>query len=171
MINIPTRLNPSQNINSLLRPSHLRQPPRTPRQQRQQRQQNHSRDELNAPCRTERSAALGRADEGAAIADEVHEQDTDFDRELLDHDDASALVFFGNLGQVDRDLGGGDADADSVDEAAGDELADAVGAYLEGGADEPETGALGTVRLCGMAVMGEVSVRKRWNPYVPICLR
>jgi len=42
---------------------------------------------------------------------------------------------------------------------------------LEGGADEPETCALGGVSAGDVAVIGDVNVRRRWNPYDPICLR
>jgi len=169
MINITTRLNPSKDINSLLGPPHLRQPPRTPRQQWQQRQQNNSRDELNAPSRAERGTTLRRTDEGASVADEVHEENADFDSQLLNDNDTSAFVLFGDFGKVDGDLGGGNADADSVDEAAGDELADAVRADLEGGADEPETCALDFVSGCEMCVLCDLNIRKRLNLYVPIC--
>lgn len=81
-------------------------------------------------------------DERAPVADEIHDQNAKLYGQLLDHDDGTALVLFGDFGEVDRDLGGGDADAEAVDEAAGDELADTCGGDLEGGADEPEYAGL-----------------------------
>lgn len=124
VLHVALGLNPSQNGNRLLSPANLRQPTRGSRKKRKTAKQNNARHELDSPG----SAEGGRRarDELAAVANEVHDQNAELDGQLLDDDDAPSLVLFCNLGQVDGDLGGGDADTDAVEAAADDQLGAAV---------------------------------------------
>ena len=110
-------------------------PARGAREERDPEHEAHGRDELDAPS----CAEGGRAgDEGAAVAHEKHDEDAPFDGELLDHDDGTAFFFFGDLGEIHRDLGGGDSYADAVDKTTAYQHTVAIAGDLNGCAGKPE---------------------------------
>jgi hypothetical protein len=53
---------------------------------------------LDGPCSTERGCSF---DKGASVTSEEHNEDTPFDSKLLNDDNASSLIVFGNFGEVD----------------------------------------------------------------------
>lgn len=63
---------------------------------------------MHAPCDTEGRRGVDR--DGAAIRDQVHDQNVPVDGPLLNPDDAAADVGRGELGKVDTDLRRGDSD-------------------------------------------------------------
>ncbi len=65
-------------------------------------------------------------------------EDAPFDGELLDHDDGTALFLFRDLGEVHRDLGGGDSYAYAVDKTTTYQHTVAIAGDLNGCAGEPE---------------------------------
>lgn len=111
------------------------QPARRFREKNKSSKQNKSRNGLDAP-----SNAEGRrsSNASATVRDQEHDQDTPFDRPLLDTDDAAADPSRCQLGEVDADLGRCDTDGETADDAAGDEVADVLRTALDGGSDDPD---------------------------------
>jgi hypothetical protein len=87
---------------------------------------------LRAPGGPERSRASKIA---TTIANEVHNQNTELNRKLLDNGNRATLLSLGNLGKVDRNLGGGDADK-VINNSTCDELAPVSTADLNGSSDQ-----------------------------------
>lgn len=84
--------------------------PRAFREELQSDEENQSWDALNTPCDAEGSWAVH---EGASVGDEVHDQDTPFDRPLLDTDDTTSDRAWGQFGKVHADLRRGDTNCTS----------------------------------------------------------
>ncbi|KAB8360698.1 hypothetical protein FH972_024435 [Carpinus fangiana] len=138
---VATGLDVGKNGKGFLVAANLGEPPGGTGEEGETGHQESNRNPLNCPCDTERRRAGAVADEAAAVADEEHDQNADLDGKLLNDDDGATLVLLGDLGQVDGDLRRGDADADTVEHAAGNELANAGGGDLNRGTnDPPQTG-------------------------------
>lgn len=135
VFDVPARLDARQDFDGLFGAADFGEPARRAREEGDAEHEACGGDELDAPCGAK---GCGAGDEGAAIADEEHDEDAPFDGELLDHDDAPAFLLLGDFGQVDGHLGGCHADADPVEDAAGDEHAEAIAGDLHGGPGEPE---------------------------------
>ena len=105
------------------------------REERDPEHEAHSWDELDAPSCAEGG---GPGDEGAAVTAKEHDKDSEFDRELLYHDDRTALFLFGDLGEVHRDLGGSDSYADAVDKTTAYQHTVSIAGDLNGCAGKPE---------------------------------
>lgn len=128
-------------------------------EERQSGEQDEGRDSLNTPGDAERGGALNAL--GAAVGDQVHDENTPFDGPLLDTDDATTDAGGGKFGEVDADLGGSDTDygwselvgysrddqspnvtlehtAKTADDTSNDQMSDILGATLEDSADNPD---------------------------------
>ena len=128
-------LNTGKDFHRLFCSADFSKPARGAREERDPEHEAHGRDELDAPSCAEGG---GACDEGAAVADEKHDEDAPFNGELLDHDDGTAFLFFGDLGEVHRDLGGSDPYADAVDKTTAYQHTVAIAGDLNGCAGEPE---------------------------------
>jgi hypothetical protein len=84
VVDVAASLDVGQRLDGLLVAADLGEPPRRARQEGQAEDEEEARDELGAPGGAKRSGALDR---GAAVADEVHDQDTELDGQLLDDDE------------------------------------------------------------------------------------
>jgi len=131
-------LDVGEGLDCLVLAADLGEPARRAWQEWQAEHEEDAGHKLHAPGRSERGGAV---DERTAVADEVHEEDSPLDGELLDDDDTAAAFHLGNFSEVDGDLGRSDSDADAVEEAAGDERSEAIGSHLDGSTGKPpETG-------------------------------
>lgn len=99
IVDIPVGLDAGKDFHRLFSSADFSKPAWGPREERDPEHEAHSRDELDAPSCAEGG---GAGDEGAAVADEEHDEDAPFDGKLLDHDDGTAFFFFGDLGEVHR---------------------------------------------------------------------
>ena len=129
------RLDAGKDSHRLFRPADFSKPAWGAREERDPEHEAHGRDELDAPSCAEGG---GTSDEGAAVADKKHDENTPFDGKLLDHDDGTAFFFFGDLGEVHRDLGGSNSYADAVDKTTAYQHTVAIAGDLNGCASEPE---------------------------------
>lgn len=135
VLGVAVRVDAGQDADGLVAAADLGQPARRARQEGDAQHEDEGGHKLDAPGGAE---AGGAADEGAAVADEEHDEDTPLDGQLLDDDQRAALLLACNLREVDGHLRRGDADADAVEHTTGDELAVLLAGDLDGGADEPE---------------------------------
>ena len=71
-----------------------------------------------------------------------HYQDPPRDRPLLSSDEPTTFAWRGELGDVDRDLGRTDANADTVDESANNEHSDILGSTDENRSHAPLRSAM-----------------------------
>lgn len=113
------------------------QPSRRLGKEEQGDEKDEARNTLNTPRDPEGSRAT---DESAAVADEVHDEHAPLDGPLLYTHDAASDASRGELSKVNTDLGAGDADRETRDQAADDELSDVLGGTLDGGTDDPYAG-------------------------------
>ena len=128
-------LNTGKDFHRLFCSAHFSKPAWGAREEGDPEHEAHRRDKLDAPS----CAEGGRAtDEGAAVAYEKHNEDAPLDCELLDHNNGATFFLFGDLGEVHRDLGGGDSYAHAVDKTTAYQHPVAIAGDLNGCAGEPE---------------------------------
>ena len=94
-----------------------------------------ARNELYRPSCTE---GIRSGNKGATVSDEVHDQDTPFDGQLLNNDDGTALRVLRDFCEVHRYLRRCDTDSKAVQDASTDQHTAASGGCLDGCSDEPE---------------------------------
>lgn len=134
-------LDPGQDLDSELIAANLSQPTWASGKKGPQKEQQESGDELDAPSSSETGSRVRCADERAAVTNEVHDENTEFDGKLLNNNDRATGVLLGNFGEVYGHLRAGDADTNAVDDTACNQLADGVGRDLNRStAEPPETG-------------------------------
>lgn len=78
------------------------------------------------------------ANEGAAVGDVVHDEDTPGNGPLLHTDEATSLGGGGDFGNVDGDLSRLDTDGETVDDTGDNEHANVLGGTREGRTNDPE---------------------------------
>ena len=124
-----------KDLHGLVCSAHFSKPARGAREEGDPHHEAHGRDKLDTPSCAEGS---GASDEGAAKTYKEHEKDTPLNRELLDNNNGASLFFFGDLGEVHRDLGGGDSYAHAIDKTTTYQHPVAIACHLNGCAGEPE---------------------------------
>lgn len=72
-----------------------------------------------------------------AGSQDLHEENTPFDSQLLDDDDGSTLAVFCDLRQIDRHLGRRDADSHAIEDTAGNEHTTTIAGDLNRSPEEP----------------------------------
>lgn len=102
IIPIPLPVQRSKDIKTLLPPLLTRQPPRRLGEKEQRREKNQSRNALDAPADSERSGRMHALD--TSVRNQVHDENTPFDRPLLDPHDPAADARWRELSQINTYL-------------------------------------------------------------------
>ena len=101
-------------------------------------QENSAGGSLHAPCNTEGGGTVDG--HGATVGNKVHDQNSPFDRPLLDTDNATADATRSELSEVDTALRASNTNGKTRNDAAADKVADILGRGLESGSDKPDNG-------------------------------
>ena len=128
-------LNTGKDFHRLFCSAHFSKPAWGAREKGDPEHEARGRDKLDAPSCAEGG---GASDERAAVAYKKHDKDTRFYGELLDHNNGASFFLFGDLGEVHRDLGGGDSYAHAVDKTTAYQHPVAIASDLNSCAGEPE---------------------------------
>ena len=136
MVDIAIPMETGEDMHALVPAILTRQPTRRLGIEEQAHEVDDTRDNLDTPGDAESRCALGlvlgtAVDVAGAVLDEVLDQDTPGDCPLLQGDHAASDLLGADFGDVDRDHGGGDADAEACDDTPDNEQRDAVGGALE----------------------------------------
>lgn len=107
-------------------------------QEKHSEEEQDGRDSLQAPGNTEGGGAVN---EGGAVGDVEHDQDTPGNGPLLSTDDGTTLGGGSQLGDVDGNLRGADTDAETVDETADNEHGDVLRGGHDDAANDPDAAA------------------------------
>lgn len=126
----------SEGIQTLVPALLASQPPRALGEEEQGDEQHQARNALDAPGEAEGGRALDA--ERAAVRDQVHDEDAPLDGPLLYSNDSAADTAGRELRQVHADLGAGDTDAETGDDAPRDQVADVLRRALHRRADHPD---------------------------------
>lgn len=150
MINVAAGVKVSEDLNRLVPAVLASQPARGAGEKEQPAEEDNAGDHLEAPGDAEGSGGLlwvfgAAANVRRAVLDEVLDQDAPSNGPLLQRDNAATDLLRRDLGLVDRDNSGGDADADAGDRAADDKHGNAVAGALDSGAVLENDGRTGSV--------------------------